>query len=67
MKTLIFAACMLAASANATTLAFFTGNSRPVTTITGKFGMACEYEAYGRRTWVTFVNRGYCPPSIEVE
>jgi hypothetical protein len=48
-------------------LAFWTGNSESVTTVSGLPGIACEYEAAGVRFWRVFARRFVCPVSIEVE
>ncbi len=45
----------------------WTGNSRYVTTVTYKQGIACEYDYFGDTFWRTFVGRSVCPISIEVE
>lgn len=46
--------------------AMWTGRSRFVTTLSGKAGVSCEYEANGQRFWKTFVG-ALCPAFIEVE
>jgi hypothetical protein len=51
----------------AAVLAFWTGNSELVTTVSGLPGIACEYDAAGVRFWRTFARRFSCPVSIEVE
>jgi hypothetical protein len=48
-------------------LAFWTGNSESVTTVSGLPGIACEYDAAGTRFWRVFARRFVCPVSIEVE
>ncbi len=65
MKALI-AAVLLSASVAYAATGFFTGNQETITTITGKMGIRCEYNAMGQTFWRTF--RGFnCPMSVEVE
>lgn len=51
--------------------AYFTGNQRTVTTVTGAYGVICQYRAYTASgevlLWHTFANTSVCPNSIEVE
>jgi hypothetical protein len=58
MKRILIAAAILA---------FWTGNSESVTTVSGMPGIACEYDAGGVRFWRVFARRFACPISIEVE
>jgi len=46
--------------------AYYTGNSRRVTTVTGQQAISCEYRLNnGQKFWRTF--GGYsCPSSVEV-
>jgi len=54
-------------AAHAFALAFYTGNRRAVTTVTGQYGTACEYEYNLNKFWVTFAGSASCPSSIPVE
>lgn len=57
----------LATTAFATVLATWTGKSEGVTTVTGKTGVKCEYDLYGKKFWKTIVDEYACPATIEVE
>ena len=65
MRALALVVALSSASAFAAT-AYFTGNQRYVTTVTGRSGVACEYSVYGNTFWRTFA-AFLCPLSIEVE
>lgn len=67
MKTLflILAALMLGGSHVARAageLAFFTGNQKQATTITGAIGWNCEYDYNGQKFWLFFM--GSCPNAV---
>ncbi len=47
-------------------LAFWTGRSEYVVTISGKQGINCEYEYVGHKFWQAFVG-GICPMKYEVQ
>ena len=65
MRALALVVALSSASAFAAT-AFWTGNQRSVTTVTGRAGVACEYSIYGNTFWRTFA-AFICPVTIEVE
>jgi hypothetical protein len=48
-------------------LAYFTGRSEMVTTVTGKAAMKCQYEYSGTKFWRLFPGLGVCPMSVEIE
>lgn len=53
--------------AGALALAFWTGRSEYVTTVTYQQGISCEYNYAGQTFWRTFAHRFSCPSSVEVE
>lgn len=68
MKKLIFgitfACCVF--NVHAAT-AFFTGQMKYITTVTGLSGIACVYEYSGQRFTVVIPRTGSCPTSIQVQ
>ena len=70
MPVKIYAAVAIALLAAATTAlaatAYWTGNSRFVTTVTYQQGIACEYNYAGQTFWRTFVGAA-CPSSVQVQ
>lgn len=67
MKKMIVLSIVLAASVQAlAATAYFTGNQRHVTSVTGILLLQCEY-AYGdTKFWVT-TKATMCPVSVEIE
>ena len=67
MKTILTAAIILLSATQAfAEVAFWTGNLRYVTTVTGKNGVSCQFQASGGTFWMTFTS-GMCPMSIDVD
>ena len=65
MKKLALAVALFAVPAYAAT-AYWTGESRYVTTVTGRAAVSCKYSYFGNYFWRTFTG-GTCPSSVEVE
>ena len=65
MKTLlsIILLALTSAAAHASgEQAYFTGNQKEATSITGAIGYSCEYDYNGQKFWLFFV--GSCPPIV---
>lgn len=46
--------------------AYFTGRQQNVTTMSGQFGVRCQYQYLNNYFWKTFTG-GICPMNVEVE
>ena len=67
MKALLTAALMLLASTQALAeMAIWTGEMLYVTTVTGKAGVSCKFQASGGTFWMVF-GSGMCPSHVNGE